>query len=106
MYCTAITTAPPDEAPRLAACIVEARLAACVQVIPGVSSYFWWQGGAQNESESVLLCKTTDAAREELTALIQREHSYDVPELVFLPIDGGLESYLSWIGEEVQAEEA
>ncbi|MFP4643900.1 MAG: divalent-cation tolerance protein CutA [Spirochaetales bacterium] len=104
-YTVAITTAPPDQAAGIARSLVEARLAACVQILPGARSFFHWEGSVADEEESILLCKTTAEARERFEAHLQTIHSYDVPELLFLPVDSGLPAYLSWLSSEVKAKE-
>lgn len=92
------TTDSDDEAHRLARGLVEARLAACVQIVGPVRSVFRWEGEVQVEPEYQLVVKTTRV--EEVTAWIVANHSYDVPEVVALPVVGGHETYLTWVGDE------
>ncbi len=101
-YRIAITTAPETEAADLARSLVERRLAACVQIVSGVRSFFRWEGSVADEPEAVLLCKTTEAARESFERHLRSVHSYEVPELIFVPVESGLSEYLSWISEEVR----
>ncbi len=82
----------------LAQMAVEARLVACVNIIPGLVSVFRWQGEIQTEDEVLLLCKTTEELLPQLKELILDHHSYDVPEIVALPIVGGNQDYLDWVG--------
>lgn len=103
-YRIAITTAPEGEAAGLARSLVERRLAACVQIVPGVRSFFRWEGSVADEPEAVLLCKTTESACRALEHHLRSMHSYEVPELVFVPVESGLSEYLSWISEEVRVE--
>ncbi|MFW6387743.1 MAG: divalent-cation tolerance protein CutA [bacterium] len=100
-YRIAITTVPPDQAPGIARSLVEQRLAACVQILPGARSFFHWQGEVADEQESVLLCKTSQALCRRFEEHLKTVHSYDVPELLFVPVDSGLEAYLSWLGDEL-----
>ncbi|MFW5994502.1 MAG: divalent-cation tolerance protein CutA [Spirochaetia bacterium] len=100
-YRIAITTVPPDPAPGIARSLVEQRLAACVQILPGARSFFHWQGGVADEQESVLLCKTSKALCRRFEEHLKTIHSYDVPALLFVPVDSGLEAYLSWLGDEL-----
>lgn len=96
-----LCTAPDQEAARaLAKGIVEARLAACVNVIPGVKSFYHWQGALQADSEVQLVIKTRRGRFDELAAWIEANHPYDVPEVVALPADRVNESYLRWAVEE------
>jgi periplasmic divalent cation tolerance protein len=92
------TTDSDDEAQRLARGLVETRLAACVQIVGPVRSVFRWEGAVQVEPEYQLVVKTTRAA--EATEWIVGNHSYDVPEVITLPIDGGHETYLTWMADE------
>lgn len=88
-------------AEQLAAAVVDSRLAACVQ-ISEVTSVYRWAGAVEKSSEQLLTLKTTARALPQLSRLIEREHPYDEPELIALPITGGSESYLTWIRESVQ----
>jgi periplasmic divalent cation tolerance protein len=89
------------EALKLARAVVEARLAACVNIMPPVRSIYRWEGKIESAEEFLLLVKTTDdrfaALREMITAL----HSYDTPEIIALPIVDGSEKYLAWLSASV-----
>lgn len=89
-------------AEQLASAVVESRLAACVQ-ISEVASIYRWDGAVEKDTEQLLTFKTTSQALSALSELIEREHPYDEPEFVVLPITGGSASYLTWIRESVQA---
>ena len=95
-------SAPQEEAGRIAERIIAEKLGACAQVLPRIESYFWWQGEVQHEPESLILVKTSRETLDGLEKLLEKEHPYEVPEMVFLPITGGLQEYLSWIGESTQ----
>jgi periplasmic divalent cation tolerance protein len=97
------TTASEDEANRLAQSSVEARLAACVQVVGPIRSTYWWKGDVERQAEWLCLMKTTAARFEALAAHIRSHHSYEVPEIVALPIVAGSPPYLDWISAEVPA---
>lgn len=84
----------------LARAVVEARLAACVQIVGPVQSVFWWNGGVQTEEEWQLVAKTTAAAYPRLEALLREVHSYDEPEIIATEIVAGSAGYLAWIEEE------
>jgi periplasmic divalent cation tolerance protein len=93
-----LSTAPDDAvAKRLASFLVEGKLAACVNVVPGIRSIFWWDGELHDEGEVLLICKTDAERLSRLTEVLQREHPYDCPEVVALPVVGGAPEYLAWI---------
>ena len=94
------TVPDEDTAQRLARGLVEARLAACVNAIPGVKSYYRWKGKTEVDSEIQLLIKTQRARFDELEAWIRANHPYEVPEIVALAADRVSESYLRWALEE------
>jgi periplasmic divalent cation tolerance protein len=98
-----LINAPPDDAPRIARALVEQKLAACVNVIPGVKSFYFWDGALQEDGESTLVVKTTDAAVGDLTAAVKKLHPYSVPEVIALPLsDAGNPEYLSWVKSSVR----
>lgn len=93
-----LTTCPGNiTAKKIANELVMERLAACVQVIPGVQSFFRWVGKVDNSEELVLLIKTTTDRYQELQDRIVALHPYELPEIIAVPISGGLEGYLAWI---------
>jgi periplasmic divalent cation tolerance protein len=89
-----------DEASRIARTLVEARLAACVNIVPGVLSLYRWQDAIEQAAEWTLLIKTTRAHFPALCAELRRAHSYEVPEIIALPIIDGDGAYLDWIDRE------
>ena len=96
-----ITNCPDEEtANRIALAMVEAKLAACVNILPRVQSIYRWQGAVESAAEVPLLIKTTAAAYPALEAAIRENHPYDVPEIIALPITAGLPAYLNWVAEE------
>jgi periplasmic divalent cation tolerance protein len=98
-----ITTVPDrEEAENLAEGILDNRLAACVQMME-VRSFFLWEGSLQKENEIALYIKTTDARYRELESYISDYHPYDVPEIIKLPVTGGLPGYLEWLGSTTAA---
>ena len=98
-YVMAITTIEPEKGRALAAGLVEAGLAACVQVIPRVESFYVWEGTVESDAEAVLLCKTHQNCLPEIERHFAEHHGYDVPELIAVPITAGLDSYMSWMGD-------
>ena len=95
-----ITADSRDEADRLAALLVERRLAACVQVSGPIASTYRWQGKIADEQEVVVLLKTRSARLETLTLAFNELHPYKVPELLALPVAAGNAKYLEWINGE------
>jgi periplasmic divalent cation tolerance protein len=98
-YVMVITTIEPERGRELASGIVEAGLAACVQVVPRVESFYTWKGNVESDPEAVLLCKTHESKLPEIEQFFSEHHGYDVPELISVPITSGLDSYVSWMGE-------
>ncbi len=100
-----VQTAVPsrDEGMRIARSAVEARLAACVQVIGPMTSTYWWKGAVQTGDEYLVLLKTPAARYPDLERLIHSLHSYDVAEIITVPVSSGLASYLAWMDDETQA---
>ena len=93
------TTGSQEEADKIACILLEERAAACVQTTP-VVSLFHWKGKVERENEIRLLIKTTDALYPRVESLIRKNHSYEVPQIVKLPISAGLPEYLDWISAE------
>ena len=97
-YRLVITTCPSmAEAEELAEKLLSARLAACVNIVPGVLSLYEWQGQLEREQEFLLLIKSRSDCFTVLEAMVQANHSYDVPELIAVPIEAGSAPYLRWI---------
>jgi len=87
---------------RIARALVERRLAACVNLLPGVLSVYRWQGEVRQEQEWLLLVKTREQALPSLRAALVSLHPYELPELVALPISAGHEPYLRWIDDSLE----
>jgi len=93
-----MTTCPALEAAEaLGELIVEARLAACVQVLPRMTSIYWWEGEVQRESEYLLLIKTLPEKWDELRDFVAANHTYDVPEIVAIDVPNVSEPYRLWL---------
>ena len=100
-----LTTVPNiEEAESLARKIVEAKLAACVQILPTIKSVYFWEGAVQTDSEHLLLIKTLEEKFYELEKIIQANHSYDVPEIVALSAAKVSKSYLDWMNDYLRSE--
>ena len=91
------TFADNDTARQFGTTVVESQLAACVNVIPGATSIYRWKGKVEEESEVVAIMKTTVAGLVELEAFLQKNHPYDEPECIVLPIEAGSKGYLDWV---------
>ena len=98
----AFITCPKSEAKSLCEKILSARLAACINEIPQVISRYHWENKIQEDQESLLMVKTTLKAFESLKEKLPQWHSYEVPELISIPIQDGLPPYLNWLQEEVE----
>jgi periplasmic divalent cation tolerance protein len=99
-----LVTAPEEEAAELARAVVEARVAACVNIVAGVRSVYRWEGRVTEETESLLVIKTAAAAVGRLRSLIDERHSYEVPEFLELDVSGGSPGYLGWLLAQVGGE--
>ena len=98
----ALTTVPGDfDATAFAQELVGSGLAACVSILPGVTSVYTWKGAPHTDKEQQLVIKTTADAADALFALIRSRHPYDVPEFIVLPIIDGSEDYLNWVEQSV-----
>lgn len=82
---------------RLADSLIRERLAACANILPGLMSVYEWEGKMEADSEALLLIKTTPEAYAGLEAALAREHPYELPEIIAVPVDRGLEGYLQWV---------
>jgi periplasmic divalent cation tolerance protein len=96
------TCASAEEAEKIARVLVEKRLAACVNVLGGVRSFYRWKGTLEDASEWLLLIKSKRELFAQLRAALEAAHSYEVPEIVVLPIIDGSAAYLSWLDAQVE----
>jgi periplasmic divalent cation tolerance protein len=95
------TCGSAEEAEKIARRLVEMRLAACVNVLAGVRSFYRWKDAIENSTEWLLIIKTSRTRFDGLRAELERLHGYDVPEVVALPIVDGAPNYLNWLDAEV-----
>jgi len=98
-----VTAPSRSEAEQIAEISVTEKLAACANILEGVTSIFEWEGALCRENESVLILKTTEERIEALTERIKQLHSYDCPCIVALPIESGNSDFLKWVAETVRA---
>jgi len=99
-YIVLCTAPDADVAARLARGLVEARLAACVNILPGVRSFYVWKGEICDEGELQLLIKTHEERLDEVGTWLETNHPYDVPEILHIRVAGGSAAYLGWLEEQ------
>jgi periplasmic divalent cation tolerance protein len=101
-YIVVFVTAPEVEAVNLAKTLLEERLVACVNLVPGLRSIYWWQGKVEDEPEVLCIMKTRSNLFESLRDRVRELHSYEVEEIIALPILAGNPPYLEWIKENTR----
>ena len=94
------TASTKDEAAKIATALLERRLAACVQVVGPIESRYWWNGKIEQSGEWLCIIKTIRERYPAVESTIRANHSYEVPEIVICPIEGGSEPYLEWLRSE------
>ncbi len=97
-----ITAANSREARKLAEGLLKNKLAACVNIVPGIRSYFRWKGKIDRTAESLLLVKTKKSKFKKVAGLVKSLHSYEVPEIIAVPVVSGYAPYLRWIDASVR----
>ena len=100
-----VTASSEDEAQRLGRKVIDQRLAACVNVLPKLRSIFQWEGKLSEEEECLMILKARQSLFKDVEETIRTEHSYDVPEIIALPIIAGSQPYLSWIHDMTETTE-
>ena len=97
-----ITTSTGEEAQQIADKLLAQRKAACVNIIPKVHSLFWWKGELDYAEETILIVKSRASLIDEIVSLVKEIHSYEVPEVIALPLVGGNQDYLNWMSAELR----
>lgn len=97
-----ITCATAQEAENIGTVLVERRLAACVNILGGMRSLYWWEGKVEQGEETVLIAKTRTELVDELTEAVRAMHGYEVPCVAAMPITGGNPDFLDWIRRETR----
>ena len=95
-----VTTTTREEAEKIAQLLLDRRKVACVNIVTGVHSIFWWQGKLDSAQESLLVAKTRTSLVPQIVDLVRGAHSYTVPEIIALPVVAGNQDYLEWIDQE------
>lgn len=96
-----VTTPDVPTAEMIARSVVEEKFAACVNVLPGVRSFYQWEGKLQHDQEALLVIKTTKVLFPKIESCVRAMHPYDVPEIIACPVIRGSQPYLSWIDKSV-----
>ncbi len=92
-----ITAPNGEEASLIAKALVESKLAACVNIVPAIRSIYLWKGKIEDDTEVLMIVKTREELFESLSSRVKELHSYDVPEVIAIPISKGSEDYLAWL---------
>jgi periplasmic divalent cation tolerance protein len=100
-YVVLITTPNRSVSERISKGLVEKKLAACVNRVPGLHSRYWWKGKIETAREELLLVKTQQRRLPALTRWVRQNHPYDLCEVLALPVAGGSKAYLDWIGRSL-----
>ncbi len=95
-----VTAGDAEEAQRIGRTVVSERLAACANILPGMTSIYWWEGAVREGSEAVVILKTTESRVAALIARVKALHSYDCPCIEVLPVTAGHTPYLEWVARE------
>lgn len=91
---------PRDEADRMALALVQERLAACVNIVPKITSYYWWEDAVQTDDEALLIVKTTVQRFQALMNYVLENHPYELPEIIGLPVSSAYPDYVAWVKAE------
>lgn len=97
-----ITAGSSGEGKKIAQGLVEKRLCACVNILPGVRSIYRWEGEVQDDGEVLLLCKARSKDFDGIQNAVKELHSYSVPEIIALPVADGSRQYLDWVSRETE----
>ncbi|MFB6306163.1 MAG: divalent-cation tolerance protein CutA [Flavobacteriales bacterium] len=101
-YWVYITTRDEQEAEKVGSSLIKGKLAACVNIIPGMRSMFWWEGKVDSDNETILIAKTKASLIDQVTEHVKSVHSDDCPCVIALPIENGNPDFLKWIDEETK----
>ncbi len=96
-----VTSANVREGKKIAEMLLTRKKAACVNIVPAVESYYWWRGEIASAKECLLIIKSNSELLDDIVDLVKKEHTYDIPEIIAVPIMGGSGDYLKWVQGEV-----
>jgi len=96
-----ITSDSIEETDHIARLLLEKKKVACVNIVRGIDSYFWWEGKPDSARENLLIAKSKASLLPDIIDLVRKIHSYDVPEVIALPIIGGNQDYLEWLEQSL-----
>lgn len=103
-YCALLVTVPNSKlGKKISRALVEERLAACVNQVPGLGSTYWWRGKVVRDAEELLIIKTRKSLAKRVADRVKTLHTYQIPEVIALPVIGGHAPYLEWIRKETKA---
>ena len=97
-----VTTSNVKEADKIAQTLLEKRLAACINIVPCIHSRFWWKGKIEHCDETLMIIKSKSEVFDELVESVRAIHSYQVPEILAVPVQRGFTEYLAWIDEVIK----
>jgi periplasmic divalent cation tolerance protein len=95
-----VTTISVEEAQKIAGLLLSQKKVACVNIIKEADSMFWWRGKIESARESLMLIKSSKSRLDDIISIVKSVNSYEVPEIIALPIIGGSAEYLNWMGQE------
>ena len=96
-----VTTISVEEAQKISGLLLSQKKVACINIINEAKSMFWWRGKIETTSESLMVIKTRKSALGDIVDIVKSVHSYEMPEIIAIPIIGGSAEYLDWVGHEV-----
>jgi periplasmic divalent cation tolerance protein len=96
-----VTSPNVREGEKIAETLLTRKKAACVNIVPAIESFYWWKGEIASAKECLLIIKTNAGALDEIVEIVKKGHTYDVPEIIAVPIIGGSGDYLQWVQSEI-----
>lgn len=96
-----VTCKSVDEAEKIAEALLSKRLAACINILPQIKSFYWWKGKIEESQETLLIIKSKTSLLNKLINEVKLTHSYETPEIIALPIIGGDNNYIKWLNSEL-----
>jgi len=96
-----VTCKSVNEAEKIAEALLSKRLAACINILPQIKSFYWWKGKIEESQETLLIIKSKTSLLNKLVNEVKLTHSYETPEIIALPIIGGDNNYIKWLNSEL-----